>query len=109
MIGGAVQTIATFDDGSGEALYAGGLFAFTGGLIQVQGMAKWDGNAWSAVGNWVSGFVETMMVFDDGGGPQLYAGGFLSDPGSGGAGPPDPPLTRVRPDLLPEVEVLDPA
>ncbi len=35
------KTLATFDDGSGEALYVGGLFTTAGGLT-VNGIARWN-------------------------------------------------------------------
>jgi uncharacterized delta-60 repeat protein len=72
----SVWSMAVFDDGSGEALYAGSLNDFFGGLV---GIGKWNGENWQQVGTW--GFLPTMVyafaVFDDGagGGPALYAGG----------------------------------
>lgn len=75
-----VWTLAVFDDGSGSgpALYAGGNFTTAGG-IPATGVARWDGDRWSAVG---TGFddentvnVVALTVYDDGNGPALYAGG----------------------------------
>ena len=57
-------------DGSG-LLYAGGSFATAGG-VEVNNIAKWDGLAWSPLGNGVDGKV-FALVFDSKG--NLYVGG----------------------------------
>lgn len=44
-----VSALAAFDDGSGEALYAGGLFHVAGGTLTLN-IARWDGTTWSALG-----------------------------------------------------------
>lgn len=74
-----VLALTVFDDGSGPALYAGGFFTATsdGPALRI---AKWDGTTWSDVGGGVSveagvPSVKTFMVFDDGSGSALYAGG----------------------------------
>ena len=69
-----VRAFAAFDDGGGRALYAGGLFWSIGG-VETQGVARWDGSAWSAVGSGLGGTVQTLAVFDSGIGQGLYAGG----------------------------------
>ena len=69
--------MTVFDDGSAPALYVGGDFITAGG-IEVNHVAKWDGEQWSALGSGVSGefhSVRALCVFDDGNGPALYAGG----------------------------------
>jgi trimeric autotransporter adhesin len=75
---------AVFDDGSGPALHVGGFFAAAGGLA-AESVAKWDGATWSALGAGVSGGilpdVWALAVFDDGGGPALYAGGGFTTAG----------------------------
>ncbi len=75
---GEVFSFAVYDDGSGAgpALYVGGAFTCVGGLF-VGGIARWDGQDWSALGGGTNGFVDALAVFDDGsgGGPALYAGG----------------------------------
>ena len=77
-LSGEVQTLAAFDDGSGPALFAGGFFMFASG-VPASGIAKWNGSSWSALGQGLAGptFPEVfaLEVFDDGGGPALYAGG----------------------------------
>jgi hypothetical protein len=62
--------MAVFDDGSGPALYVGGIFQQPPSNI-----ARWDGTSWSSVGPGISGSVTSLAVFDDGSGPALYAGG----------------------------------
>jgi len=75
-----VFTLATFDDGTGPALYAGGLFTISTS-IPLSFIARWDGESWAPVGSGVSDItslsdtVWTLAVFDDGSGPALYAGG----------------------------------
>jgi trimeric autotransporter adhesin len=84
--GTAVFALAVFDDGSGPALYAGGAFWAAGGM-NANGIAKWDGSEWSAVGAELGGgkgsWVEALAVYDDGSGagPALYAGGFFDTAG----------------------------
>ncbi len=80
-LGGApgiqVNALAVFDDGSGPALYAAGLFSMAGGA-PVNNIAKWDGESWGALGDGLTGSIPTasaLCVYDDGNGPALYAGG----------------------------------
>jgi len=80
-----VRALTVFDDGSGAgpALYAGGDFTTAGGGTAFR-IAKWDGEAWSALGSGMSqGFVHALTVFDDGSGagPALYVGGTFSSAG----------------------------
>ncbi len=73
-----VYDFAVFDDGTGPALFVGGNFDTAGGL-PANSIARWDGKSWSPVGGGVSGGtggeVRALMVFNDGTGPALYAGG----------------------------------
>ncbi|MFN0009373.1 MAG: hypothetical protein ACKVXR_15825 [Planctomycetota bacterium] len=78
-VDGVVYSMAEFDDGTGMALYVGGVFE-TAGTIPAKNIARWDGHAWSAVGPGVEGVVTAMTVFDDGSGAQLYAAGFFPVP-----------------------------
>jgi hypothetical protein len=81
-----VAAFAVFDDGTGEALYAGGFIGYAGGVL-VSGIAKWDGTSWSALsGPFATGVgsglgVYSLAVFDDGTGPALYAGGDFTTAG----------------------------
>jgi hypothetical protein len=77
-----VLAMATFDDGSGEALYIGGRFDEAVDGTPLFAIAKWDGSTFSAVG---PGFpapkeVRGLAVYDDGSGSALYATGtFTAD------------------------------
>lgn len=73
-LAGTVLALATFDDGTGPALYAGGLFLQAGGSPASR-IARWDGVSWSPLGSGLNGTVRTLVVFDDGTGPALYAAG----------------------------------
>jgi hypothetical protein len=70
-------SLATYDDGHGPALYAGGAFTAAGGAA-VNWIAKWDGSSWSALGSGMNGVVHVLAPYDDGSGPALYAGGTFS-------------------------------
>jgi hypothetical protein len=77
-----VLALAVFDDGGGPALYAGGTFTTAGG-VAANHIAEWDGSSWSALGSGMNsgGYVRALTVFDDGGGPALYAGGDFTKAG----------------------------
>ncbi|MEW6252853.1 MAG: hypothetical protein AB1716_19625, partial [Planctomycetota bacterium] len=75
------RAMAVFDDGRGPALYVAGTFREAGG-VPAKGIARWDGQAWSAVGSGVEyGIIDVLTVFDDGQGPALYAAGDLRQVG----------------------------
>jgi hypothetical protein len=75
--GNYVSALAVFDDGSGPALYAGGLFSTAGG-VAANRIAKWNGTSWAPLGSGMStGFISALAVFDDGSGPALYVGGIF--------------------------------
>jgi hypothetical protein len=82
----AVRCFATFDDGSGPALYAAGNFGLAGGN-PANSIARWDGTNWSPLGGGVlyngspGADVRALQVFDDGTGPALYVGGFFTSAG----------------------------
>ena len=78
-----VRALAVYDDGSGPALYAGGVFTSAGGAA-VNNIARWNGTTWSDVGGGSGGVfpgIHALAVFDDGTGPALYAGGFFTEMG----------------------------
>src|SRR5262245_36393918 len=82
-----VLALRVFDDGGGAALYAGGEFTTAGGASAGK-IAKWDGSSWSTLGTGMglsNTSVSALVVFDDGGGPALYAGGLFSSAGGGAA------------------------
>ncbi|MGP1346842.1 MAG: hypothetical protein ACTS3F_09295 [Phycisphaerales bacterium] len=76
--GGSVHALTVFDDGSGQALYAGGSFITAGEMLAFH-VARWNGSNWSVLagrgGTGMSDPVEALTVFDDGSGPAMYAGG----------------------------------
>ncbi len=77
-INGSVFALASFNDSSGPALYAGGFFSMAG-TVATNGVARWNGTAWSGVGGSGLDFsgLSSLAVFDDGTGPARYAGGYL--------------------------------
>jgi hypothetical protein len=83
-----VHCMSVYDDGSGPALYVGGMFDLAGD-VPVKGLARWDGQAWSAVGEpllqtcpeFCPIKVYTLCTFDDGTGPALWVGGDFQAPG----------------------------
>lgn len=75
-LNGPVFAAAEFDDGRGPALYVGGDFTIAGGVV-ANGVARWDGERWEALGNGVNGRVHALAVYDDGGGEALYVGGWF--------------------------------
>lgn len=83
-----VFDLETFNDGTGDALYATGLFTLAAGT-QVDRIARWNGTTWSPLtgpsGFGLSGVPNgggaDMVVFDDGSGPALYVGGSFTTAG----------------------------
>lgn len=73
----SVRAMHMFDDGTGPSLYVAGNFNPGGGIARNR-IAKWNGQSWSSVSlDHSGGEVFALEVFDDGGGPALYAGGDL--------------------------------
>lgn len=78
----SVMAMASYDDGSGDALYVAGQTFSSAGGVPVQRVARWDGTSWSAVGSgFDDGIVWGLQVFDDGTGPALYATGTFTSSG----------------------------
>ena len=75
-LGGGAFAQVVFDDGTGPALYVGGLFA-TAGDVPANNIAKWDGTHWSALRGGTDSGVQALAVFDDGSGPALYVSGYF--------------------------------
>jgi len=69
-----VLAIAGFDGGSGPSVYFGGGFEIAGGA-RVRGLARFDGESFSAAIDAPDGAVRAFAVHDDGTGPALYVGG----------------------------------
>ena len=87
-LNGSVYALAIFDDGTGPALYAGGTFSRAGDIPDANGVARWDGREWSALGSGLHNDDPThvhnaaaLVVFDDGSGPDLYVGGHFTEAG----------------------------
>jgi hypothetical protein len=74
-------SLAVFDDGTGPALYVGGLFT-TADAAGTTGIARWNGAGWSSVGGGVDGSVRALAVHDDGSGPALYVAGQFGHAGN---------------------------
>lgn len=60
---GPVNALATFDDGTGAVLCAGGRFASADGAVAAN-VAAWDGAAWQALGTGTSAEVWSLAQFD---------------------------------------------
>ena len=79
---GDVAALGVWDDGSGSgpSLYVGGDFHHAG-TLEAEGLARWDGSAWSSAGDVAplqNGTYPSIMSFathDDGNGPALFMGG----------------------------------
>jgi hypothetical protein len=69
-----IESMAVYDDGSGDALYVGG-YEFHAPGQPLGNVSKWDGQQWTTVGPRYDGRCTTLCVFDDGSGPGLYRGG----------------------------------
>jgi hypothetical protein len=88
-----VESLTTFDDGGGLALYVAGIFDSVGG-VAANNIAKWNGSTWSALGLGITGLgapaavtqVQALTVFDDGTGPKLFAKGDFTRAGMVAAG-----------------------
>jgi trimeric autotransporter adhesin len=70
--GPRVQSLLSFDDGIGRALYLGGRFS-SAGDTPAMNIARWDGQTYSALGAGLPGRVNILATHDDGTGPALFA------------------------------------
>jgi hypothetical protein len=85
-----VHAVVQWDDGRGPAIYAGGLFEIAG-TTRAAGIARWDGQGWSTLGerpdegvqsaDAPEGGVYAIQPFDDGTGPGLYVAGAFETAG----------------------------
>lgn len=80
---GPVRALVAHDDGSGAALFAGGLFAASGSQ-PLANVARWDGVAWSALGTGVNGEVLALRPF--GAPARLIVGGAFNGASDGTPG-----------------------
>ncbi|MFU8860357.1 MAG: T9SS type A sorting domain-containing protein [Cyclonatronaceae bacterium] len=87
-VNGPVSTMAVWDDGSGEALYLGGNFTTSGG-VSTPYVSRLRGDVFEDVGGGMatgtSGLnipaIKSLVVWDDGSGEKLYAGGQFGEAG----------------------------
>jgi RHS repeat-associated protein len=80
-LNGAVRALEVWDDGSGQpSLFVGGSFTFPENdtVTRLDGIGRWDGSSWSALGSGVVGSVYSLKAHNDGSGEKLYAGGRFS-------------------------------
>jgi hypothetical protein len=83
----AVHVLASFDDGHGPSLIAGGYISQAGGGVPVRQIAGFRGGAWDDLGGGLFGGIPlTLNVFDDGRGPSLFVGGEFNTVAGGGPG-----------------------
>ena len=78
-----VNAFLVHDFGAGPMLYAGGSLRFySNGEAINRGFMQWDGYTWSAPpGGSVGGEITDMVIFDDGDGERLFAGGQFTNVG----------------------------
>ncbi len=75
-----VVDLASFDDGSGPALYAVvNTVEASNGWVPLTKISRWDGTKWHDVVSSFEGEIHDMLVHDDGGGPALYIAGEFSE------------------------------
>ena len=80
-LNGEVYASVVFDDGGGDDLYIGGRgLSGIGGSLRH--LVRWDGSAYTAVGDAFDNEVRALAVHDDGSGPALYAAGRFTQVGS---------------------------
>ena len=75
-----VNALAVFDDGSGPALIAGGVFT-NSGANPILRLARWNGVTWSQFGGGVDGEVVALAALDDALGSSLWVGGWFRTAG----------------------------
>lgn len=83
---GYVGAFEVYNDGRGDALYAGGSFPSMAGVTRTGYVARWERatNRWTALANGINAgstnaFVTSMARFDSGNGVELVVGGFYSN------------------------------
>ena len=64
---------------SGSNVYVGGSFSDAASLTKADHVAKWDGSAWSALGDAVDGALSSTVTALAVSGTDLYVGGWFSD------------------------------
>ena len=78
-----VKALAVVDEPGGPALYAAGSFVVTFDLLPLIGIARWDGQEWTRLGQGVSGNGgEALASASVGAGSALFVGGGFATAGS---------------------------
>ena len=80
-VAAAVNGLGVHDDGTGPGLYAAGNLLSAGG-VPVNRIARWDGQAWSALGAGCNQATQALCSHDDGSGRRLYVGGSFTSAAS---------------------------
>lgn len=62
---------------NGEDVYVGGAFINAGGNEQADHIARWDGQAWQALGPGLNDLVTSLAISEN----KVYAGGYFTDAG----------------------------
>ena len=81
----AALALRVFKGKGPRSLYVGGIFTHAGG-VACNGVARWDGSAWSPLGaghaySGLAGVALALEPFDDSSGESLYVGGFFTAAG----------------------------
>ena len=79
MTGFTISALAVYDGGEGPELCAAGSSITQAGGVAAFNAARWDGTRWASLGQGLNDDVHAVAVFDDGGGPDLYAGGSFTE------------------------------
>lgn len=74
----SVLALEVVDRAEGPELFVAGGFVHAGGLPS-RGIARWNGQTWSALGVGVHNTVDALQVHDDGTGRSLIVGGTFQD------------------------------
>jgi hypothetical protein len=79
-----IRQLLVYDDGSGNALYAGGVFWVQHQPVWVFGHSVWRfrGETWEPVGEGLIGSATNLLLLDTGAGRQLFTEGVSSQSGS---------------------------
>lgn len=94
-----IRALASFDDGTGPALFAAGQFTSAGGT-PINRIARFRAGQWQALGAGITGSdVRALAVYDDDGPGPRAAGLFVVGEFTGAGGIPSPGIARWGPPL----------
>ena len=111
LIDSVSSACAAVGTGSTELVVGGSFQSLVGpsGAIYLPHVARWNGTTWVGLGQGLDGNVADLQVFDDGGGPALYAAGSFGASGGtpvGGIAKWDGDWSSVGPVLVPFADAL---